>query len=228
MHRAMSTKSNSSSFSAWFEDQKAAENPGGGNEENQSLLGQMGSIQDNFANQLQALSGTLPEAGVLSTAYRERITHSLYLLAASVLFAFLTIFLGLPTMLVRPSKFVVCLSLSTIFAAASVIVMQKPSVFWANVISGGFSTAVPIFLLAISTLSTLYITLFIHKYLYIIISGTIQLGCLLFYMASFIPGGTQGLIVLLRTMAVLVSTMLKPFIYMARKTITACISKMSS
>lgn len=224
LNRSMSNKSD---FSNWYDQQKVAQNPVS-NGENVSFLGQMSSIQDNFTNQLQELSGALPEAGVLSSSFRERVTNSIYLLAASVLFAFLTIFLGLPTMLIRPSKFVVCLSLSTLFAALSVVVMQKPSVFLANVVAGGMTTILPIVLLFVSTLVTLYITVFVPRYLWIVVAGGIQLVCLLFYMASFIPGGTNGLIVLLRTMVMVMTALLTPFYYVAKKGVQACVSRYTS
>lgn len=112
-------------------------------EESGGYFSQMVAIRDSFATQLQDMTEALPEAGPLSAAYRERLLNSIYLLFASVLFGVLAIFIGLPTLVLRPSKFVICLSLSTLLAASSVIVMQKPSVFLTNLTSGGIQQVIP-------------------------------------------------------------------------------------
>mmetsp|Transcript_15801 Transcript_15801/g.26560 ORF Transcript_15801/g.26560 Transcript_15801/m.26560 type:complete len:232 (-) Transcript_15801:1073-1768(-) len=226
MQNRMSRSSNSSGFAQWLEQQKAAQNEAENDgEESVGLFSQLSSIQDNFTNQLQEMSGSLPEAGPLSASYRTRITHAIYLLIAAVAFAILGVFIGLPTLLVRPSKFVLCMTLSTLLAASSVIVMQKPSVFFSNLVSGGPTKAAPVVALGISMVFTLYVTIFIHRYLSILFAGGIQLTCLLYYLASFIPGGTQGVVVLLKTMFSVVRAAAKPVLYLIWKTTIACLSR---
>ncbi len=88
--------------------------------------------------------------------------------------------------------------------------------------------ALPIVMLVISMIITLYVTIFVHKYVYIMAAGAVQMGCLLFYLASFIPGGKDGLIVLLRTMFMVVRTAAHPFIFMARKFLTMVFNKIFS
>eukprot|EP01038_Epipyxis_sp_PR26KG_P015645 gene15645-21152_t len=219
--------SNSSSFSAWLEAQKQ---DGGNDRSNdngtdityaQSAWGyfsQFGSIQENFTNQLQELSGSLPEAGPLSAAFRARVTNAIYLLIASGVFTLLAIFIGLPTILLRPAKFVLCLTLATLFAASSVIVMIKPSTFLSDLLKFETSKTAPIALLLISLLFTLYVTLVVHKYLYVLFAGIFQVMCLLYYLASFIPGGSRGLTILLKTCYLVVSTAMKPCIFIVKRT----------
>ena len=216
-----------SAFSDWLERQKAAENAerNGPDTEKQSMFSQFASIQDNFTNQLQEMSGSLPEAGPLSASFRNRITNSIYLFIASGVFAILAIVIGLPTLIVRPIKFVMCMTLSTLLAAGSVIVMQTPSVFLKNVTSGGVHNALPVILLLASMMFTLYVTIFVHKYLSIIFAGALQILCMLYYFASFIPGGTQGVIVLIRTTSAVAVTLARPIIYAGRHALIALLSR---
>ena len=65
-HRPMS-RSNPSSFQQWMDAQKAAASGVSDVESNDgqetSVFGQLFAIQENFTNQLQELSGSLPDAG---------------------------------------------------------------------------------------------------------------------------------------------------------------------
>lgn len=225
----MSRSSGSSAFSDWLEKQKAAER-GENNQPEQegSIFSRFAAIQDSFTNQLQELSGSLPEAGPLSASFRGRITNAIYLFIASGVFAVLAIVIGLPTLIIRPVKFVLCMTLSTLLAASSVIVMQKPSVFFANLVSGGVIQALPVVLLLLSMLFTLYVTIFVHRYLSIIFAGALQLLCMLYYLASFIPGGTQGVMVLVRTTYAVAVTAATPVFYMAKSALIALLSRLCS
>jgi hypothetical protein len=223
------SSNNSSSFKDWLEQQKAAEAAElNGEEENVGLLTQFSSIQESFTNQLQELSGSLPEAGPLSSSFRGRITNAIYLFLASGAFAVLAIVIGLPTLIIRPTKFVLCMTISTILAASSVIVMQKPQVFLTNLLNGGAATVVPVVLLCASMIFTLYVTIFIHKYLLIIFAGAVQMIVMLYYLASFIPGGTQGVIVLVRTASTVLVTAAKPIFHCTKSAILAILSKIFS
>lgn len=149
-HRSSSSGMAKGDFSSWVEQRERADEEGGESSEGTSFLGvnlpaslslagfrgQLSSVHENFSNQLQELSGTLPEAGPLSAAFRQRVTHAIYLLFAAAAFAVLAVFVGLPTLILRPAKFVICMTLSTLCLAGSVIVLQKPSVFVANLIKG--------------------------------------------------------------------------------------------
>ena len=196
-----------------------------------SLAGPLTTIQESFygvSNQLSELSGNIPEAGPLSVAFRTRVTHAIYLLIGSVVFALLAIFIGLPTLIFRPAKFVICMTLSTLSAASSVIVLQKPSVFLSNLINGGPSNALPILCLLLSLCGTIYVTIFIHKYIYVLFMGSVQILCMLYYLSSFIPGGTTGLRIILKTGYIVVSTAITPCIFVCRKTTMACVRRLMS
>lgn len=224
--RNMHTSSSSNgSFSAWLaQSQQAAQDPQD-QEKSEGMLGQLGSIRDSFATQLEGLTGNLPEAGPLSAAFRERLTLAIYLLLAAVGFAALAFFVGLPTLMLRPSKFVLCLSLATLCAAGSVIVLQKPSVFIASLVSGGWANAMPVCVLIAAQLITIYVTVFVHRYTMVLLAAGLQVLSLAFYLASFLPGGIAGLQVLLRMMYALISTTMKPCLYVAKGVAVSCMKK---
>eukprot|EP01033_Poteriospumella_lacustris_P017739 gene17739-12707_t len=152
-------------------------------EEAVPLLTQVWGLQDSMISQLQGFAQSLPEAGPLSESFRVRLTQAIYLLLGAAVFGVLTVIIGLPTLLVRPSKFVLCMTLTTGLAAGSVVVLQKPSVFFAKLMS---------------ELVTVYVTIFVHKYVLILACAGLQLLALLYYLSCFIPGGAAGLQLILR------------------------------
>lgn len=223
---AISMSKGNQSLSQWMEQRALMEEgaSGEGGLENVNsfswMLPQISVIQESLnssVNQLQELSGQLPD----TAAFRQRVTHAVYLLCGSIFFGALAILVGLPTIVLKPSKFVICSTLSTLLGAGSVIVLQKPSVFISGLMSGGISKAFPAILLLISLLLTLYVTIFIHKYILIIAMGGFQVFCTLFYLASFIPGGTRGLQVLLYTGYHVINTALTPCCFVVKRTVTS-------
>jgi hypothetical protein len=188
-------------------------------DESASLWSQVTSLQDSMITQLQGFSESLPEVGPLSESFRKRLVNAVYLLLGACFFGVLTVVIGIPTIVIRPSKFVICITLTTLLAASSVIVIQKPSVFFSKMLSGGVMNALPFICLIVTELVTLYVTIFIHKYVAILAAAAIQVLALLYYLSSFIPGGTAGLSLILRVSFTIVSTLAKPLIMMA----TQCI-----
>ena len=106
MHRNLmagrSTPANGS-FSTWMEKQN---NPDLPEEEEVAIFTQMKNINDSLGTQLLELSGSLPDAGPLSAAFRQRVQYAIYCLLGCVFFAILAIVIGLPTLILKPSKFV--------------------------------------------------------------------------------------------------------------------------
>jgi hypothetical protein len=189
----------------------------------------LSGIQDSVAGQLQALSGTIDaNAGPLSAAFQQRVKYSLYLIIASFVFGFFAIVIGLPTIVLRPAKFVMCMTLSTCFGAASVIVMQTPSVFLSNLMSSGIERSLPFILLFVTMLATAFITIFINMYIFILVSAVAQVGCMLWYLSTYIPGGPTGLKMLLKAAYLLVSTAMAPCLFICKKSIKLFISRVMS
>ena len=171
MQRGSATMKGGSTFKDWMEEQRRMEEGEAGDSSSTTpsaallLLGQQfTSIGDSVTSQLQELSGALPtEAGPLSAAFRQRMIYSVYLLMGSAVFALLAALVGLPTLLLRPAKFVTLMTLSTLCATSSVVVMQKPSVFFAGLWAAGYEKSAPVLAVFASMLGTLYVAVVVHK-----------------------------------------------------------------
>ena len=230
-HNSSNMSSSANSFSSWMQQYGGVD----GDEESGliepesafSLFAQFTSIQDNLTSQLSEFSGAVSD-GPLSSSFRWRVTYSMYLLIAAVGMALLAFLIGLPTIALRPAKFVVLISLATILATASVVVMQGHVAFLASFQKGDMQRKAAVGGVAVSLLFTLYSAVFIHKYFITIFAGGIQVGAVLFYLSTFIPGGTKGLTILLRTAWLFVKTALKPAIYVSKKFIKVCVRKIMS
>ena len=203
-------------FKEWMEEQRRLEEGGGDLEAGGAaplllITQSMNSIGESVTSQFQELGGMMPtEAGPLSAAYRQRMIYSVYLLIASVGFGAFAFLVGLPTLLLRPAKFVTLTTLSTLCAASSVVVMQKPSVFFANLFNSGPEKFIPVVLVFASMLTTLYVAVFVHKYILVILAGALQILAILYYLSSFVPGGSTGLVILLKTGSQVIYTLLLP------------------
>ena len=208
-------------FSKWLKDRE-----GGDEVETVSFLGQIGAIQFSVSNQMQELSGALPDANSLTGAqFRERVSKAVYLLIASVGCALLAMFVGLPTIVLRPAKFVVFMSLTTLFAIGSVVVLQTPAAFMKDITDGGIEKSLPFGALVGSQLLTLYVAIFVHKYFYTVMVGALQVLSILYYLASFIPGGTKGLEILLKSGYAMVDTACLPCKAFVRRQISTAFSE---
>jgi hypothetical protein len=197
-----------SSFGAWVNQRNKS---GDDEEEEVSLLGQFASIQDGFAAQMNEMAGALPNSGPLSADFRERLSTSVHLLMASIGFLVLGLLVGLPTVVLKPSKFIMCMTLSTLLGAASVVVMRKPAVFLQELVAQPVES-IPLIALLLASLFTVYVTVVVHQYVAILMAGMLQIFCMLWYISTFIPGGRAGLNVLLKTA-----------FFMARASLTPCI-----
>lgn len=222
--------SSKQSFSEWMAKQEETEHDLEEQSEGFSLLGRLSSIQDSLAGQLTTLSGTIDaNAGPLSAAFQQRVKYALYLIIAAVIFLFFAIAVGLPTIVLRPSKFVMCMTLATSFAAASVVVMQTPQVFLSNMWSAGLERSAPFLGLIATMISTFFITIFYNRYLFILTSASLQVACLLWYLSTYIPGGPTGLKMLVKAAWLLVSTAAQPCMFVCKKTFVGgarlCISR---
>ncbi len=206
-------------FSNWMDDRNRNDDK----DETFSFLGigmQMKGVQENFASQMMELSGALPDTP-LNENFRNRLSASVYLLLGSIGFGVLAIVVGLPTLILKPAKFIMLMTLSTIFGFASVIVMKKPFVFLSELYEAGIVKSTPFICLVMSMFVTIYTTIVIHRYLYVIIVGGIQILCMLWFMSQFIPGGSTGLKVLLQTAWVMIKTTMTPCIYLVKRKVSS-------
>mmetsp|Transcript_2578 Transcript_2578/g.4691 ORF Transcript_2578/g.4691 Transcript_2578/m.4691 type:complete len:226 (+) Transcript_2578:36-713(+) len=224
LNRGMSRSSN---FGDWVDKKSAEKDIESGKvveEESVGLLGQLSYVQDGFYNQMTELSGGMPD----TAEFRARLANAMYLLLGAIVFFLLAIFIGLPTIILKPSKFVLCMTLASLLSVASVAVLQKPDVFLANLYSAGSERMMSVGGLVLSCLCTIYLTVFVKRYVVVLTAAGVQIFFILLFLSSFIPGGTTGLKVLLKTIYVFVKTALKPLIFVCSKAINSFVSSLFS
>lgn len=209
LNRGGMTSNKDVNFAKWLKDR---EDPAGGAEADAfSFYTQVTSIQLGVSRQMSELSGALPDANALTGAeFRDRVSKAVYLLLASVGCGLLAFFVGLPTIVLRPAKFVVFMTLATLLAIGSVMVLQTPGAFMRDLMEGGVEKSLPFGAMVATQLATLYVAVFVHRYIYIVIFGGCTVLSILYYLSSFIPGGTKGLQILLRSGYDLISAALMP------------------
>ena len=226
--------SSKSKFSSWVEEKQRLTDGADGEEEEDdeaqqlSYFGRIFSIQEELATQMEGLSGSLPDGGPMSAAFRERMKNAVYLLLAAAFFATMAVLVGIPTILLKPSKFVFCVALSTICTIAAIAVMQKPQVFFKSIFRNGLTNALPILCLLTSLIGTIFIVIFRRSYLLTMFALGFQTLSMLWFLASFVPGGNKGLQVILKMGFLLVKTTLTPMIFICRKTVESVISRLMS
>lgn len=216
-----------SNFSDWLE-KRNREASGEPAEDEESFFPQWSTFQDSFSSQLQILSGNLPSSGPLSAAFRARLKNAIYLILLSILFFVLAIFIGIPTIVLRPAKFVMCMCLGTICAAAAIIQLQSPPDFLANAYQSGIQSLFPSIALVSCLLFTIYTTVVMHSYILTIFCGVLQLLCIAYFLASYIPGGQTGVYVLMKGSYAMMCTLLSPMIYFVRSVFRSVVSSIFS
>ena len=80
-------------------------------------------------------------------------------------------------------------------------------------------------ILLLSLIATIYVTIAIHRYLYVITFGILQFASLLYYLSSFVPGGQRGLYILLQTGYAILLTLIRPFVFIVTKFIQMCLRR---
>jgi hypothetical protein len=231
MHRNAQGMSSSSksNFSLWMEEKQRLTEEGEGEEgEQMSYFGRLFNIQEEMASQMEGLSGSLPDAGPMSAAFRSRMKQAVYLLIAATFFAAMAVLVGIPTLILKPSKFVTCVSISTICTIAAIAIMQKPEVFIKSIFKNGLQTALPIICMVTSLIGTIFIVVFHRSYLLTIFALCVQTLSMLWFLASFVPGGSKGLQVILRMGYLLIKTAMTPMIFVCRKATLTFIARLIS
>lgn len=218
---------NGSNFSDWL-DRRNRDAAGGLVEEEESFFPQWSTFQDSFSSQLQVLSGGLPSSGPLSAAFRVRLKNAIYLILLSMLFFALAIVIGIPTIVIRPAKFVMCMSLGSVCAAVAIVQLQSPQDFLASAYQSGIQSLLPSIALASSLMFTIYTTVMMHSYVLTIFCGALQLICIAYFLASYIPGGQAGVYVLMRGSYAMVCTLLAPVIYCVKSFVKSIIHSIFS
>jgi hypothetical protein len=215
--------SNKQDFAAWMEQRKAPK-PNASDEEDDDWSASLLGWQKDAAAHLHSYSSLLPDSstGPLSAEYRDRLTSAIYLLLLALLFGTLAVIIGLPTLLIKPSKFVLCSTLCSLCVAGSMVLLKGPTLYLQELLAQltacsaenpPSSSAVSLLLVVITNGATIAVTVLYHSYLLTLVAAGLQALSLLFYLLSYIPGGSASAGVLLRSAWFLVG---RPCIYSAR------------
>jgi len=203
----------SNSFGQWYNDQKAQEGGGGGNTSSSSffgismvdtdtlpLFGGEGANQFSFASMKQSMEAQMPQQ-ILGMNYQQRFKMFCALLFLSALFFVLAFTVGLPMITFRPQKFALSFTFGSLTFMASFGILTGPAAHFSSMLTSDRLPFTVVYV--ISMLATLYFTFTVggaSGYLLVLGASGCQLVALLWYLISFLPGGSAGLSMLLRGM----------------------------
>jgi hypothetical protein len=147
------------------------------------------------------------------------------LLFLSALFFALAFFVGLPMMAVRPQKFALSFTCGSLTFMGSFGIMKGPAEHLKSMLQP--DRLLFTFIYLGSMLLTLYCTFHYggaSGYVLVLASSVVQLVALLWYLISFLPGGTAGLHYVFAAMA----HVMKPVLVACAKCQASCMSKLLS
>lgn len=157
------------------------------------------------------LEAQMPQQ-ILGMNYQQRFKVFVSLLLLSGLFFGLGFTVGLTTLTIRPQKFALCFTLGSLTFMGSFAILRGPSAHLAGMVA---PDRLPFTLVYVASMAaTLYLTCNkggVQGYLSVLIASGFQLVALLWYLAAFLPGGSQGMKVLLSAMMAALRPMIMVF-----------------
>lgn len=153
-----------------------------------------------FSSMRTSMEAAMPQK-VFGMNYQQRFRMFCALLVLSALFFALGFSVGLPMIAIRPQKFALCFTFGSLTFMASFGILVGPKEHMTGMLT---SARLPFTVLYFgSMLATLYFTFNVGGatgYLFVIGASGAQLVALLWYLISFLPGGSTGLSMLLSAM----------------------------
>mmetsp|Transcript_15249 Transcript_15249/g.28458 ORF Transcript_15249/g.28458 Transcript_15249/m.28458 type:complete len:216 (-) Transcript_15249:24-671(-) len=183
-----------SDFNAWYQQQQ--ETPGGdGDLESQSLFSSIQTnIQSNLRNiEIPTLQSSSPPV-LFGLNYATRFRLFIGCLLLSSLFFALGFIVGLPALALRPQKFALCFTFGSITFMTSFAMLKGPVAHVKSMFQADRIVFTSVYLL--SMLLTLFCTFSrggVAGYFLVLGSCSIQLLALLWYLITFLPGGSAGM-----------------------------------
>lgn len=228
-----------SSFGKWYEEKKNEE-AGDGNGNNgsnnhwfdtESLLPMFNTenMQPiSWSSMKASMEKSMPST-ILGMNYQQRFQLFCGLLFLSILFFALAFFIGVPMLAVKPHKFAISFTCGSITFMCSFGILRGPIEHMTSMIQPD-RLLFTIFYFG-SMFFTLYCTFFIHGvtgYLCVVSSSAIQLVALLWYLISFLPGGTAGLSYVFAAMLHILKPVLVQCARFQAAIMTRCVGWMAS
>mmetsp|Transcript_12018 Transcript_12018/g.28090 ORF Transcript_12018/g.28090 Transcript_12018/m.28090 type:complete len:231 (+) Transcript_12018:175-867(+) len=217
-----------SSFGSWYDEQKAAENGDVSSsswfsidsDEVLPLFNAENLPGFSFETMKQSMEAQMPKK-IMGMGYQQRFKVFCALLFLSAVFFGLAFFVGVPMLAVKPQKFALSFTCGSITFMGSFGIMKGPKEHFYSMCT---MERIPFTIIYFgSMMTTLYLTCTkggLQGYALVIISSGVQLVALLWYLVSFLPGGTMGLQMVGRAMC----TMLKPVFAACLRMQTICIA----
>mmetsp|Transcript_566 Transcript_566/g.776 ORF Transcript_566/g.776 Transcript_566/m.776 type:complete len:246 (+) Transcript_566:86-823(+) len=210
-----SNKMSSTSFGQWYDDQKgdSGDSDNATSSSSSSLFGiSMGDMdtlplfgtdasQFSFANMKSSMEAQMPQQ-ILGMNYQQRFKFFCALLFLSGLFFVLAFTVGLPMITFRPQKFALSFTFGSLTFMGSFGILTGPAAHFSSMLTAERLPFTVVYVA--SMLSTLYFTFTVggpSGYVLVLGASGCQLLALLWYLISFLPGGSAGLSMLLRGMA---------------------------
>lgn len=214
------------SFGQWYEEQK---NPKTERDEESSFLPLFLSssgasnhilpLDLNWSSFRTNLESQMPQS-ILGMNYQQRFKVFCGLLLLSGVFFALAFFVGLPMIGVRPQKFALSFTFGSLTFMGSFAILRGPEAHFGSMLQTDRLPFTAVY--GVSMFMTLYCTFQTHgpkAYLLVLLCSVLQILALLWYLITFLPGGSQGLTFLLQA----ILTILRPVRIACTKCFGACV-----
>lgn len=218
----------SSGFGSWYQDQQRAQQETSNNEgestSSDSMLPLWASVdtsQYSFASMRSSMESSMPQR-IMGMNYQQRFKVFCALLAISALFFALAFFVGLPMLALRPQKFALSFTFGSILFMSSFAILKGPMAHLQSLFVREQLLFTTIYFMSIFT--TLYLTFSYggaSGYVLVMGASGCQLVALLWYLISFLPGGSAGLSIVLSA----IWRVLQPVLVVCAKVQAACMAK---
>jgi hypothetical protein len=215
------------SFGKWYSETKAGDSDDNDNPEDHGMIlplfhtdrFTLPSGASAWRNLKSALENQMPQQ-VLGMNYQQRFQVFCALIIASALFFALAFFVGMPMITVRPQKFALSFTCGSLTFMGSFVVLRGPVAHFSGLISMERLPFTSLYFA--SMLGTLYSTFTFRGakgYIIVLAFSVLQILSLLWYLVTFLPGGSQGL----QFLALAIGKMLRPMLTMCKSCISSII-----
>ena len=146
------------------------------------------------------------------------------LLFLSVLFFALAFFVGLPTIALKPQKFALSFTCGSLTFMGSFGILKGPMEHLKSMFTADRMIFTTVYFG--SMLATLYLTCSkggVQGYFLVLTASGVQLVALVWYLISFLPGGTMGLTLISRAICAMLQPVLKACFRLQALCIGACV-----
>jgi hypothetical protein len=201
-----------SGFGKWFDEQQKEEAGDDGQSpwsqlfsgqekktdsdiESQGFLDSATNWMDSFKNSTMESVGLSQSQEaepplMMGLSYQTRFKGFVLTLFFAAFFFFMAFTVGLPLVVIRPSKFALCFTMGSLLFMASFGLLKGPLEHVKSMIT---PDQLPFTIVYMGSMGlTLYASLISRSYILVVIASSIQIGTLCYYFLSFIPGGTTG------------------------------------